>query len=170
MTTPFIMLGLMMAPYLVVHIASAVSRRNFDARHAAVTGLAILFTFTGIGHFIQTEPMAQMLPAWIPGRTLLVYWTGGLEFAIAIGFLIPRWRRLTGWLAAIVLVAFFPANVYAAINHVPMGGHAWGPVYLLVRAPLQLIILFWVYWFTIRQVETALGGRATQGLDSYTAR
>jgi hypothetical protein len=32
-----------------------------------------------------------------------------------------------------------------------MGGHAWGPVYLLIRAPLQAIIVFWVYWFTIRQ-------------------
>jgi hypothetical protein len=32
-----------------------------------------------------------------------------------------------------------------------MGGHEWGPVYLLIRAPLQAIIVFWVYWFTIRQ-------------------
>lgn len=163
MTTPFIMLVLLMAPYLVVSIASAVSRRNFDARHAAVTGLAILFTFTGIGHFIQTEPMAQMLPPWVPERTLLVYCTGGLEFAIAAGFLVPRARRFTGWFAALVLVAFFPANVYAAINHVPMGGHAWGPVYLLIRAPLQLIILSWVYWFAIRQAETVLGRGAAQG-------
>ena len=50
-----------------------------------------------------------------------------------------------------MLVAFFPANIYAALNHVPMGGHAWGPVYLLVRAPVQLIILAWTYVFVIRQ-------------------
>lgn len=31
-----------------------------------------------------------------------------------------------------------------------LGGYAWGPVYLLIRAPLQLAILFRVYWFTIR--------------------
>jgi hypothetical protein len=30
------------------------------------------------------------------------------------------------------------------------GGHAWEPVYLLIRAQLQAIILGWVYWFTIR--------------------
>ena len=31
-----------------------------------------------------------------------------------------------------------------------MGGHAWGPVYLWLRAPLQLALLAWVAWFTIR--------------------
>lgn len=156
MTTPIIMLVLMMAPYLVVRIVSAVTRRDFDVRNAAAVGLGILFIFTGIGHFIQTEPMAQMLPSWIPERTLLVYLTGVLEFAIAAGFLIPKFRRFTGWVAAVILILFFPANIYAAINHVPMGGHAWGPVYLLIRAPLQAIILFWVYWFTIRPPNTAL--------------
>jgi uncharacterized membrane protein len=64
--------------------------------------------------------------------------------------------------AAVVLVLFFPANVYAALNHVPMGGHAWGPVYLLLRAPLQVIILLWVYWFTIRQPHPAFHSDASQ--------
>jgi uncharacterized membrane protein len=155
-TTPIIMLVLMTAPCIVSRIVSAVTGRVFNVRGAAAIGLGILFIFTGIGHFIQTEPMAQMLPPWVPERTLLVYLTGGLEFAIAVGFLAPKSRRFTGWVAAIVLVLFFPANIYAAINHIPMGGHAWGPVYLLIRAPLQIIILFWVYWFTIRRPNTSL--------------
>jgi uncharacterized membrane protein len=61
-----------------------------------------------------------------------------------------------------VLVLFFPANIYAAINRIPMGGHELGPVYLLVRAPLQVMILFWVYWFTIRQPNPALHADAPQ--------
>jgi uncharacterized membrane protein len=48
----------------------------------------------------------------------------------------------------------FPANIYAALNQVPMGGHAWGPVYLLVRAPLQLILVVWAWWFTLRPAVT----------------
>jgi len=89
---------LKMAPYLVVRIVSAVTRRYFDVRGAAAIGLGILFIFTGIGHFIQAEPMAQMLPPWVPQRTLLVYLTGALEFAIAVGFLVPKSTRFTGWL------------------------------------------------------------------------
>lgn len=162
MTTPVIMLVLMTAPCLVARILSAVTDRDFDVRGAAAVGLGLLFIFTGIGHFVRTEPMVQMLPPWVPERMLLVYLTGMLEFAIAIGFFVAKTRRFTGWIAAAVLVLFFPANIYAAIGHAPMGGHAWGPVYLLVRAPVQVMILFWVYWFTIRQPDTAFPSHASR--------
>ena len=76
---------------------------------------------------------------------------------IALGFFVPGTRRFTGCVAATaVLVLFFPANIYSAINHIPMGGHEWGPVYLLIRAPLQVIIVLWVYWFTIRRPNPVL--------------
>lgn len=150
MTTIIAMLVLMTGPYATTRALSAVSSYDFDLRRAAAFGLSLLFVFTGIGHFIQTGLMAQMLPPWVPARMFLVYATGVLEFAIAAGFLIPRTSRLTGWAAAAALVLFFPANIYAAFNHVPMGGHVEGPVYLLIRAPLQFIMLFWVYWFTIK--------------------
>lgn len=129
MTNLIIMLTLMMTPYLVM-------RRDFDLRSAAAVGLGLLFIFTGVGHFVQTEAMTQMLPGWLPGRTLLVYATGVLEFVIALGLFFKKSRKLAGWMAIAVLVVFFPANVFAALNNVPMGGHAWGPVYLLARAPL----------------------------------
>lgn len=155
MTTPIIMLLLMMTPYIVARSISGITRRDFDVRGAAAIGLGLMFFFTGSGHFIQTETMTQMLPPWIPARVFLVYLTGVLEFAIAAGFLMPKIRRLAGYVAALILILFFPANVYAALHHVPMGGHAWGATYLLIRAPLQVIILAWVYWFTIKQPGTA---------------
>lgn len=139
------MLALMVGPWL--------GRRT---QAAGVLGLVLLFAFTASGHFLQTEVMAEMLPPWVPARVALVYATGVLELAIAIALLLPDTRRAAGWMAAAVLVLFFPANIYAAMNHVPMGGHAWGPVYLLVRAPLQLAILMWVYWFTIRRPRGAV--------------
>jgi uncharacterized membrane protein len=104
--------------------------------------------------------MAEMLPPWVPARVALVYATGVLELAIAIALLLPDTRRAAGWIAAAVLVLFFPANIYAAVNYVPMGGHAWGPVYLLVRAPLQLAILLWVYWFAMRRPSSAIAREA----------
>ncbi len=148
------MLVLMISPYAVAHIMSAVLHREFDLQRAACIGLTILFVFTGIGHFIKTASMAAMLPLWVPLREIQVYLTGLLEFAIAAGFLLKKTRCMTGWIAAFMLTLFFPVNVYAAINHIPIGGHAWGPIYLLIRAPLQLIIVFWIYWFSIRQSES----------------
>ena len=149
------MLALLVGPYLVAR-----QRRNLDPRAAAAYGLSLLFFFTGLGHFVETEAMAQMLPPWVPARVPLVHLTGVLEWALALGFFIPETRRSAGWMAMAVLIAFFPANVYAALNFVPMGGHAWGPEYLLVRAPLQVAILLWTYWFTVSAV-TRGGGTET---------
>ena len=144
MLTPVLMTLILVLPYLVCRSVLGDRRReSLPAVAAASTGL--LFLFTASGHFIQTGPMVQMLPSWVPARELLVYATGVLEIAIALALFIPRWRRAGAWTAAAVLVAFFPANVYAALQHVPMGGHAWGPVYLLIRAPLQLLVLWWVW-------------------------
>lgn len=167
MTTPLVMLVLMTALYLLVRLLAVVARRDYDEQRAAAIGLALLFIFTGSGHFTGTESMAQMLPPRIPERVFLVYLTGVLEFAIAVGFLVQKWRRATGWLAAAVLVLFFPVNIYAAIHHLPIGGHAWGPVYLLIRAPLQTMILLWIYWFTIRRANP---GKEKETVDDFGPR
>ena len=152
MLTPLVMLALLTGPYLVARAAPRLAGRS-DPRRAAALGLALMFAFTALGHFAQPGPMAEMLPPWIPGRILLVYLSGVLELALAAAFLVERWRTYAGWIAAALLIGFFPLNVYAALQRVPMGGHAWGPAYLLVRGPVQLAILLWVYWFTIRRAE-----------------
>lgn len=173
MATPIIMLALMTGPYALSRLLPVVSSRRIDPRDAAAVGLTLLFVFTGTGHFVQTESMGQMLPPWVPERVLLVYLTGILEFAIAAGFLVRRSRRVTGWIAAALLVLFLPVNVYAAIHRVAMGGHVWGPAYLLVRAPLQVAMVLWVYWFTLRQpshhLKVASGGGADMSIEQGAA-
>jgi uncharacterized membrane protein len=80
-------------------------------------------------------------------RVALIYLTGVLEFALAALLLLPRFRRAAAWACIVVLILFFPANIYAALERVGMGGHLWGPVYLLIRAPLQLILIGWALIF-----------------------
>jgi len=134
---------------------SAYTEYKLNPRVAAVVGLSLLFIFTGLGHFMITEQLVIMMPEWVPERVLIVYLSGLFEFALAAGFLIHQTRRITGWIAIIALIFFFPLNIYAAVNHIPHGGHAWGPVYLLIRGPLQIIIISWIYWFAIRTSKPA---------------
>jgi hypothetical protein len=68
MAAPIIMLVLLTAPYAVVRLIKALSGRAMDLRNAGAIGLTLLFTLTGIGHFTDSESMAQMLPPWVPGR------------------------------------------------------------------------------------------------------
>ena len=145
MTTPILMLLLMTLPWAVARAWNRWRARSpLDLSAAAALGAALLFVFTASGHFLQADAMVQMLPPWVPARDTLVFWTGVLELAIAAGLAWPRTRAMAAWSAVAVLVLFFPANIYAALVHAPMGGHAWGPVYLLVRAPLQLAIVAWI--------------------------
>jgi uncharacterized membrane protein len=71
----------MVAPYAVGRLWSRWRRREFDDQRGAALGLSLLFTFTGTGHFILTEPMTQMLPPGVPERAFLIYMTGVLEVA-----------------------------------------------------------------------------------------
>lgn len=94
--------------------------------------------------------MAEMLPAWVPGRIALVYATGVIELVVAVAVLVPRLRTIVGWSIILMLLFFLPINIYASVNHVGMGGHQWGPVYLLIRIPLQAVLIVWVWWFAVR--------------------
>lgn len=151
MTTPLIILMLLIIPALIGLIVERKRGRTGAGRAGAGLGLAIAFGFFASGHFIMTDEMVEMLPEWVPERRLLVIATGVLEIVIAMGLAWGRSRKLAGYVAALVLVLFFPANVYAAINGVGPGGHQWGPEYLWIRAPLQIFVLGWAYWFIIRE-------------------
>ena len=149
------MLGLLFGIYLILTAASAVSSRlrtQPDLRGRIA--LAAVMAFAASGHFVQTEPMSQMLPPWVPMRVPIIWATGVLELAIAAALLVPRLARLNGTFLIVYLILIFPSNVYAAVERVPMGGHAMGPKYLWARAPLQLILIVWTWWFAVRRQPT----------------
>jgi uncharacterized membrane protein len=117
-------------------------------------GVFLVFAFTGVGHFVRTAGMAQMLPPWVPMRTSLIYSSGVFELLAAIAILIPPISRYAGVLLCVFLLLVLPSNIYAAFQRVDFGGHGFGPMYLLVRVPLQLFLIGWVYWFAVRQPES----------------
>ena len=120
--------------------------------------LALVFVFTSTGHFMQTQAMMQMLPPAVPMREVITYASGVLELCLAAGLLVQRFAHMTGICVIAFLIVVLPANIYAAVHRVDIGGHNLGPMYLLVRVPLQLIFIGWAYWFAIRRTRTPLGG------------
>jgi len=65
-------------------------------------------------HFLKTSVSASIVPPIFPARPFLVVLTGILEIAGAIGLFIPPLRRHTALWISILMVAVFPANIYAA--------------------------------------------------------
>ena len=153
--TLLLLLAILLGSFGLLSAADRLMGRRLRVNRRGQISLALLFVFTGLGHFIQTDRMIEMLPPFVPARTGIIWVSGILEWLLALGLSMPRYARLAGLCAIAFLILVFPGNVYAAINRVEMGGHGAGPAYLLVRAPFQVLLIAWAYWFAVRQERTS---------------
>jgi uncharacterized membrane protein len=125
-------------------------RRLSSWQEAGLVAVAIMFLFTGSTHFTAMKhDYAAMLPGFAPMKVSIIHMTGALQIAGAIGLLVPRTRRLAGIGLALLLVAMFPGNVYAALNEVPFRGEPPTPLWL--RTPIQLFYIGMVLWTSIKR-------------------
>lgn len=97
-------------------------------------------------HFTLTSFYVRIVPPPLDAHAqLLVYLSGICEILGGIGVSFPQTRRAAGMGLLALLVAVFPANLYMAIQPELFRDVAT-PVALLLRLPLQLVIMAWV-WF-----------------------
>jgi uncharacterized membrane protein len=159
-----------MAPLLILLISFLLLRgvgylgvgRLSSWRMAGLFAVAITFLFTGATHFTgMKHDYAAMLPGPISGNLGIIYLTGALQIAGAVGLLVPRTRRLAGICLALLLVAMFPGNVYAAVNEVPFRGEAPTPLWL--RAPIQLFFIGMVLWTSVGKPVARVEAPPTAG-------
>ena len=141
-----------MAPLIVQVLATLLTRAFVGWRDAVRVGMAVLFLFTAGSHFSSLKhDMAAMIPPPLTGALWVIYLTGLLESAGAVGLLTTRWRRVAAWCLIALLVALFPANVYAALAGVTLGGAA--PTRLWIRTPVQVLWIGLLWWSTLRQTR-----------------
>lgn len=128
--------------------------KDLTTDQAGRIAFGVMLLFTGTSHFYLTEGMVMSMPPFFPVKEALVYFTGVLEIAFALAFILAKKKPLVAKLLILFLVAVFPANVYAALNNIDMenADHSGpGPAYLFFRAPLQLLFISWVYYFGIQK-------------------
>jgi uncharacterized membrane protein len=101
---------------------------------------AAMFFLTASAHFGSgREEMIGMVPPFFPRPDLIVLVTGLLEIAGGIGLIVPRTSRTAAAALALLVVAMFPANVYAALNDLTLLGK---PVTELpLRTGMQIVFV-----------------------------
>lgn len=104
-----------------------------------------MFVFAGAMHFIIPGQYAAMMPPALPLHRALVYVSGALEIAGGIGLLVPRTRRAAGIGLILLLIAVLPANVQLWLNARASGAPALAQTLLLLRLPLQFVLIAWVW-------------------------
>jgi len=150
MITPIIIILILSSPLCIALAYGKYKRVPADINKYACWGLGLAFIFFFIGHVVKTDGMVEMLPSWLPFKVSIIYFTGALELIVGIALFRARLQPLAAKLAILIFVLFFPANIYAAYNSVGLGGHQWGAVYLLIRTPLQMILIAWAYFLCVK--------------------
>jgi uncharacterized membrane protein len=130
------------ATTLVLRFLGRVKFARFDAwRPALRGGLTALFLMTGVVHFVPgyRESMAAMVPPVLPWPEALVAVTGVLELAGAFGLWVRPIRRTAAVCLTLLMVAMFPANIYAGLNGIEFNGAAPDPLWIRT-----LIEILWI--------------------------
>ncbi|MEO7272924.1 MAG: hypothetical protein ABIX28_07340 [Vicinamibacterales bacterium] len=103
------------------------------------------FLITGICHFVMPDRLAGIVPRWMPRPVLLVYVSGAVELAGALGLCHRRTRIWAGWGLMALLVAVFPANVQMLANAHRSASPSWWLIGLTLRLALQPVLI-WLVW------------------------
>lgn len=109
--------------------------------------MAVFFLAAGANHFLSPTFYMGLMPSYLPWHLGLIYVSGIAEMALGLAVVIPRWRKVAGWGLVALLVAVFPANIYAALH-----GFRSVPIWILwARLPLQFVLIAVVQWCFLKE-------------------
>ena len=105
--------------------------------------MSIFYILAGTLHFVIPDFYMKIMPDYIPYHREMIYLSGIAEIILVFGLLTRNLMRISAWGIIALLVAVFPANVYAYTNDaLDLGVPKWA---LLLRLPLQGILVYWAY-------------------------
>ena len=111
------------------------------------------FIVAGVTHFTNRDFFTSIVPPYLPWPVMLVYVSGVAEIVIGVMLMVPATSWLAGWAAIALLIAVFPANIHMAMN--PQLYPDVSLSALLIRLPLQGVLIALAYWFTRGAVVAA---------------
>jgi uncharacterized membrane protein len=142
------------AVFTVLRVAGALGVRPLrDWRLCLRWALAVMLLVTASAHWgAKRADLIAMVPPVFPRPELLVTLTGILELAGAAGLVYARTARVAAICLALLFIAMFPANIYAAQQHLSIGGR---PVTELpLRTFVQLVLIASAIAIAVRRPRT----------------
>jgi uncharacterized membrane protein len=140
--------------------------KKFKSERLGRFAMSTMMVFTGVAHFFKTSEMVAMMPQGLPFKVELVYATGVLEILAAIGLVLERYAKITSIALIVFFILILPANVIGSLNRVELGGMENGPLYLLFRIPLQILFIWWTYYFGVRSYQK-IPARRSESLSHF---
>lgn len=105
-----------------------------------------IYVLAGWNHFQNPRLYLRIIPSYLPNPKLLNNLAGIAEVILGIGLCIPMFSIFSAWGIMALLIAVFPANLFMFTDKKAAMGLP--RIFLLVRLPLQIMLLFWAYNYT----------------------
>jgi uncharacterized membrane protein len=121
-------------------------------KRASLFVLSLIFVAAGILHFVTPNTYVGIVPPWLPVPLALVYISGVAEIAGGVGLLVERSRRAAGVGLILLLLAVWPANIQMWVDASARDASDAEKLVLLLRIPLQLVLIWWVWRAAVRRV------------------
>ncbi len=104
------------------------------------TFLVALFVASSAVHLAKPEVYEPLMPSWVPAHREVILASGVAELACAVGMVVPRTRRFSGWASTALLLGIWPGNLKMALDSNRSSSTAfkviaWG------RMPLQVPLI-----------------------------
>ncbi len=111
--------------------------------------LGSFMAFAGVSHFTAADEFAAQVPPWMPFPEAIIYVSGVIEIALALGlWFAPRHLRpLVGWALAAFYVVIFPGNISQYLTGTPAFGLD-SDLARLIRLFFQPVLILWALWCT----------------------
>ncbi len=111
--------------------------------------MAAFYLFNGFYHLMNPSFYLNIMPPDLPNPEWLNVLSGLAEIVLGVYILEPRTRVYAAWGIIALLIAVFPANLYAAAANVGADGPGSGQGGLAyVRLPFQALLVVWAWWYT----------------------
>jgi uncharacterized membrane protein len=104
------------------------------------------FVVAGVTHFTNRDFFTAIVPPYLPWPVMLVYVSGVAEIVLGVMLMVPATTQIAAWGLIALLVAVFPANIHMAMNPQLYPGTPYAA--LLLRLPMQGVMIALAYWFT----------------------
>jgi uncharacterized membrane protein len=89
----------------------------------------------------------KIIPPYLPNPKAVNLISGLAEIVLGVALLIPFLTSIAAWGVIALLIAVFPTHIYMYQNpKARMGLPLWA---LILRMPLQLVLIYWAYQYTI---------------------
>ncbi len=144
----------LIATFLLFIFTSKIAAGKWNLLFGGNLAMFIMLCFTALGHFKFANGMIMMMPDFIPLKKEIVFISGLAEIVLGLALLFPALRNIAGIVLVLLFLLMLPANINAAVKHINFEKADYsgpGLSYLWFRIPMQLFLILWVWYFSIRK-------------------